>query len=81
MGSWAARAGCGFALSRGRLGLARWWLGGVSLELAVAVERDEHGAHLVFLGEHDLLEPALFERGKEPVQLAHRLTDGGQLWV
>ena len=31
------------------------------LELAVALKRDEHGAHLVALGEHDLLELAVLE--------------------
>ena len=65
----------------GRLVLARWWLGGVPLELAVVVEGDEHGAYLVSVDEHDLFDLALLERGEEPVQLAHRVADGGELLV
>ena len=36
-------------------------LRGALLELVVALERDQHGAHLVALGEYDLLELAVLE--------------------
>ena len=48
----------GSALTNGRcLGPLR----GALLELVVALERDQHGAHLVALGEYDLLELAVLE--------------------
>ncbi len=51
-------------------------LGGVSLEFGVAVEGEQDGAHLVALGQDDLVEIAVFELVEEAVQFSHRLANG-----
>ena len=43
----------------------RYGLSGVSLEFGVALEGEQDGAHLVALGEDDLVEFALFELVEE----------------
>ena len=60
----------------------QWYgLSGVSLEFGVALEGEQDGAHLVALGEDDLVEFALFELVEEAVQLSHRFADGRKLGV
>lgn len=56
-------------------------LSGIALEFGVALERYHHGAHLIALGEHDLVELALLKHGEQAVKIAHRLADGGKLGV
>ncbi|MGH2929524.1 MAG: hypothetical protein ACRDL8_15085 [Solirubrobacteraceae bacterium] len=51
------------------------------LKLGVALDAQEHGAHLVSLGEDDLVDLALIERIKQAVQLAHRFAYGRQLVI
>lgn len=49
------------------------------LELAPALERDDHGAHAVALGEHELLDLAVLELGEQRPEVTHRLTDRAEL--
>ena len=51
------------------------------LKLGVALDADQHGAHLVFLGQDDLVKLTVLELVKQAVQFAHRLADGRQLVV
>lgn len=80
----SSRLRCGFVLGRGsHNGRARCErrLRRVSFEFAVALDGNQDGAHLVALGEDDLLEFALFELVEQAVQLAHPLADGRELGV
>lgn len=44
---------------------------GALLELGVALDGDQYGAHLVSLREHDLLEIAVLKCGAQAVQFPH----------
>jgi hypothetical protein len=56
-------------------------LGGVSLEFGVAVETEQDGAHLVALGEDNLVEIAVLELVEEAVQFSHRFANRRELGV
>ena len=49
------------------------------LDLAPALHRDNDSAHPVALGEHELLDLAVLELGKQRPEVAHRLADGAEL--
>jgi hypothetical protein len=55
--------------------------GGVSLEFRVAVEAEQNGAHLVALGEDNLVEIAVLELVEETVQFSHRFANRRELGV
>jgi hypothetical protein len=56
-------------------------LKGVSLEFGVAVETEQHGAHLVALGQDNLVEIAVLELVEEAVQFSHRFANRRELGV
>lgn len=55
--------------------------GGVSLEFGVAIESEQDGAHLVALGQDNLVEIAVLQLVEEAVQFSHRFANGCQLGI
>lgn len=53
----------------------------MAFELAVALDGEENGTHLIALGKDDFFKLALVEFIEQPAELAHRLPDGRELVV
>jgi len=51
------------------------------VELVVALRGQDHGSHLVALGQNDLVDLAAAEAIEEVAEIAHRLSDRRQLIV